>query len=307
MLRKTVCIACLVAWLWSDAQAQNRHYGMNAHDVGAPIADKMAELGAGLIRVVFGWDVLEPNCKGCYNWSFTDTWRREARRANVAIVGTLSYTPGWANGGQPYSYPPHNIQDWYDFVFAAADRYKDDIFIWGIWNEPNLDSYLHGGDLATYETIARTARDAIRKANPSALILGPEVSPHAVTNGWYAAAMKRMGDVFDIVTVHWYRDFPAIEQFMDEGVRPHSQFKSVWLTETGLKPCDSTFGETGQAVFYQSVLRAFEPRRNWWTAVLFYNLYDPPSPLDCGSGIVRPDWSLRPAFLAYKAFIKANP
>jgi hypothetical protein len=43
--------------------------------------------------------------------------------------------------------------------------------------------------------------------------------------------------------------------------------------------------------------------------VLFYNLHDPPSlsPDDCGSGILRPDWSLRPAFHALKAFIKANP
>jgi len=54
-------------------------------------------------------------------------------------------------------------------------------------------------------------------------------------------------------------------------------------------------------------LRAFEPRRNWWTAVVFFNIYDPPSTPDCGSGIVRPDWSNRPAFLVLQANIKANP
>jgi len=306
MLRSA--LVCLVAavFVGADAHAQNFHYGMNAHDVAAPTANKMAELGAGVVRVVFGWDVIEPACKGCFNWSFTDAWQAEARRAKVTIFGTLSYAPRWANGRDHYSYPPANLQDWYDFVYAVADRYKNDIFLWGVWNEPNLDQYLKGGDLGTYEALTRTARAAIRAANPAALVLGPEVSPHAITNGWYAEAMKRFGDLFDIVTVHWYRDFPALDRFMDEGVRPYARFRDVWLSETGLKPCDSTFGESGQALFYQSVLRAFEQRRSWWTGVLFYNVYDPPSS-GCGSGIVRPDWTNRPAFLLYQAFIRTNP
>jgi len=32
----------------------------------------------------------------------------------------------------------------------------------------------------------------------------PEVSHHAIKDGWYVAAMKTFGDLFDIVTVHWY-------------------------------------------------------------------------------------------------------
>lgn len=306
MVREAFAALCVIACTCGSASGQNYHYGMNAHDVSAPIVDRMSDLGAGVVRVVFGWDVIEPNCKGCFNWSFTDAWRDEARRKKIAIFGTLAYTPRWANGNRDYSYPPNNTRDWYDFVHAIADRYKDDIFLWGVWNEPNLNSYLHDGDLAVYETLARAANAAIRDANPAAAILGPEASPHAVTNGWYAAAMKKFGDLFDVVTVHWYRDFPAIDLFMDQGVRPFSMWKSVWLTETGLKPCDSTFGETGQALFYQDVLRSFERRRDWWTGVLFYVLHDRPTG-DCGSGLVRADWSNRPAFLAYQAHIKANP
>jgi putative glycosyl hydrolase len=307
MLRIVLWTLCAAAIASGDAYAQNYHYGANAHDLRPLVADKMTELGAGTVRVVFGWDVLEPSCKGCFTWSATDAWRDESRRTKVAIFATLAYVPSWANGGRHYNYPPLRIQDWYDFVYAAASRYKDDIFLWGVWNEPNLDAYLYGADLATYESIVRTARSAIRAANPLALVLGPEVSHHAITSGWYAAAMKAFGDQFDIVTAHWFRDFGPLESFLDEGVRPFSMFKSVWLTETGLRPCDSSFGETGQAVFYDSVLRAFEPRRSWWTTVLFYVLYDPPSPLDCGSGIVRPDWTNRPAFSALQAFIRAKP
>ena len=110
-----------------SAQARSYHYGMNAHDVSGTTADKMAELGADVVRVVFGWDVIEPNCKGCFNWATTDAWRDEARRTHRTIYATLAYSPRWANGGAPYQAPPTSYQDWYDFVFAVATRYKDDI------------------------------------------------------------------------------------------------------------------------------------------------------------------------------------
>jgi len=307
MLKNALCALCILRIATADAHAQNYHYGMNAHDLRPAAADKMTELGAGIVRVVYGWDVIEPGCKGCFNWSATDAWRDQSQRTTVSIFGTLAYAPGWANGGQHYNYPPLRMQDWYDFVFAVVDRYKDDIFLWGIWNEPNLDLYLYGSDLHTYETLVRTARSAIRAANPSALVLGPEVSPHGIRSGWYASAMRAFGDQFDIVTAHWFNDFGSVETMMDEGVRPYSMFKSVWLTETGIRPCDSAFGETGQALFYENVLRAFEARRGWWTTLLFYDLYDPPLPDDCGSGIVRPDWTNRPAFSALQAFITAKP
>jgi hypothetical protein len=283
------------------------HFGMDAHDVRSMTADKMNELGAGIVRVVYGWDVIEPNCKGCFNWSSTDDWRDQARRTTRTIFGTLAYTPGWANGGAAINTPPQRLQDWYDFVFATVDRYKDDVFLWGIWNEPNLDSYLKNGDLASYEQLARTAASAIRAANPSAIVIGPEVSHHAIASGWYAAAMRSFGNLFDVVTVHWYPDGPPLEAFMDQGVRPFAMGRDVWLSESGLALCQSPFGEAGQALLYQRVLQAFAARRSWWTSVLFYVLYDPPAPVACGTGITRPDWSNRPAFSLYQAFIKAFP
>jgi hypothetical protein len=313
VIRSALAIFSTALWVvaaTATATAQDRspgRYGMNAHGVTAMTADKMTELGAGIVRVVYGWDVIEPARKGEFNWTVTDGWRDEARRTGRAIFGTLAYAPGWANGGLALNGPPLNQQDWYDFVYVTVERYKDDVFLWGIWNEPNLDTYLRRGDLHVYERLARTAESAIRAANPAAIVLGPEVSHHAIRAGWYAAAMKAFGSLFDVVTVHWYVDGPPLEAFMDDGVRPWAGRKDVWLTETGIMPCQSNFGEAGQALFYQRVLQAFRPRSAWWTGVLFYDIYDPPEPLNCGSAITRPDWSNRPAFSLYQAFIKANP
>jgi large repetitive protein len=300
-------VACL-AWLWPGAAAaQNYHYGMNTRVLDDQMADKMVELGAGTVRLVFGWDIIEPNCKRCFNWSITDAWRDEARRTGRRIFATLGYSPRWANGNHSYNYPPLDYQDWYDFVYAVVSRYKGDISLWGLWNEPNLDSYLHDGDLRTYQTLVTIGRAAARAADPAAQILGPDVSHHAIASRWYAAAMKSFGDLFDIVTVHWYRDGPDLEFMMDQLVRPFALGKNVWLSEVGTTPCASMYGEAGQALFYQQVLDAFRTRRGWWTAVLFYDLYERPTPLECGSAITRIDWSNRPAFLLYQSFIKANP
>jgi len=290
------------------AFAQQVDYGMNAHDVSHMTADKMVELGATIIRVVYGWDRIEPDCKGCFTWDRTDVWRDEARRTGRKIFGILAYPPRWANGGAPINTPPLDNQDWYDFVYATVDRYKDDVFLWGIWNEPNLNSYFRNGDLEAYEALVRTAASAIRAANPRAQVLGPEVSQLAIPNGWYAAVMDDVGSLFDIVTVHWYVDGPAIDRFMDEGIRPWSLRKEVWLDEVGVKPCQTNFGEAGQALLYRRVLDAFQQRRNWWTGVMFYVLHDdPPEPPGCGSGITRDDWSNLPAFLLYQAFMRAFP
>ena len=174
-------------------------------------------------------------------------------------------------------------------------------------NEPDLDDFMYGRDLNVYRELAINGRAAIRAANPDAMVLGPEVSWLGVRSGWYAAAMTSYGDLFDIVTVHWYIDGPSLESFMDEMVRPYALDKPVWLTEIGRRPCASMFGEGGQALFYAQVLHAFQSRRQWWTGLLFYDLWEDPTPPDCGSAITRPDWSNRPAFTIFQNFIRAHP
>jgi hypothetical protein len=73
-----------------------------------------------------------------------------------------------------------------------------------------------------------------------------------------------------------------------------------------LTPCETLFGEIGQALLYQRVLSAFQARRDWWTGLMFFELHAT-TPGNCDSGITRPDWTNRPAFLLYQAFIAAHP
>lgn len=307
-MHAVLCALVMATLIAMPSAAQPVTYGMNVRPgLSALQADKLLELGAPTARVVFGWDTIEPNCKRCFNWTITDAWVQEARRTRIEIYATLAYTPGWANGGRHYTYPPIDRRDWFDFVLAVVSRYRDDVHLWGLWNEANLDKFFHDADLREYQAIAALGAAAVRSADPRARIIGPDVSHHAFKDGWFVEAMRTIGDLFDIIAVHWYADGPDLDYMMDELVRPFVGDKPVWLTETGIRPCDSALGEVGQAVFYNTVLAKFLARRSWWTGLLFYNLHDPPAPGDCGSGIVRDNYSHRPAFLLLQAVIRAHP
>lgn len=306
-LARAAAFTCWLVLLGADARGADAwavRYGMNLRELTAVQADKTVELGATTVRVVFGWDVIEPACKGCFVWTRTDAWMAEARRTGLDVFGTLAYSPGWANGGHSYNYPPRVAQDWYDYVLAVVQRYPD-VRFWGVWNEPNLDVFFKDGDLRGYEVLVSTAYAAIRAGNPGARILGPEVSHHAIKDGWYVAAMRAFGALFDIVTVHWYPDGPELGFMMDEMVRPSAGGKPIWLTETGMGPCEGVLGEAQQLAHYNRVLATLLPRRAWWSGLLFYDLYDPPEEGTCGSAILRTDYSNRAAFTLYQRFIRA--
>ena len=91
----------------ASASAQNLHYGMNTRVLTPQMADKMAELGAGVVRLVFGWDVIEPASKGGFTpQSSTNllTWRlrfvRELLRGLAYIAIAIGATLDDSKHGQ---------------------------------------------------------------------------------------------------------------------------------------------------------------------------------------------------------------
>ena len=306
----TIAIAAVVvaAPLLLAQGSPNTHYGMVTHYSDVRMADKMRELGAGIVRVDFNWVGMQPRPGSRdYFFGYTDTSVRSARSRGLEVFATIGYSPKWANGGRSEHAPPLQMEDWENFVSTVVERYQGrdmDVQYFGIWNEPDLRGFFEGS-LDDYAALVTTGRRAIRRANGHARVLGPEVSQTGVLNGYYAAAMDAVGDQFDIVTVHWYPSARrGLETFLDDYVRPSAMGKPVWLTEIGQSACGRG-GEDGQANLYARALDAFQVRRSWLTGIFFYDLYEPAS--KCSYPPVRVDWSNRPAFLVYRDAIRANP
>ncbi len=285
------------------ARAQHPSHGIVTHDLDSIRALKTAELGAGFARITARWWQIEPT-KGAYVWNTLDdyVWNQAAPR-NIQLFVSLGEPPAWAGGGPTRNGPPTNAQDWYDFVHAVVSRYGGYVKHWGVWNEPNLPEFLSDRD--RYHEIAYWAHAAIKSADPAALVVGPEVSEHALDDGWFASVMASYGrDLFDIVTVHVYTG--NLETRMDTQVFPWRFGKPVWLTETGLQAYSGVaLFEQVQRAYYTSVLGVFEPRPWWWKKIFFYDIWSWDTAYRFG--ICAPDWRNHQAFEAYRAYIAAHP
>ena len=282
----------------APAEAQSSAYGLVAHDLDALRAAKMTELGAGFARVSIRWWQVEPQ-PGQFDWLALDeyVWT-QAQPAGIQLYLSIGEPPDWAGGGPAHNLVP-DLAAWSTFVSTVVGRYKGYVKHWGVWNEPDLPMFLDRRD--AYRDIAVAARRAIKTADPTALVLGPEVTEGSLDDGWFAETMSVWGfETFDIVTVHIYNT--SLAEKMDGLVLPWTFGKQVWLTEVGQTARPGNWlSEELQRLYYWNALDTFRFRRWWWTKIFFYDLYN----WDGGTrfGIVKPDWSNTRAFSYYRNWI----
>jgi hypothetical protein len=296
-----VC-AALLFWPGEAVSSGPGPYGLVTHDLDEPRARKVSEIGAGFARVSFRWWQIEP-VRGQFLWHTTDHYVREqAAPRGIQLYVTLEGPPEWAGGGPGRNGHPADPYDWYNFVHAVVTRYKGHVKHWGLWNEPNLTKFLK--DRNRYAEIVQWGRRAVKDADPDSFVLGPEISEHALDDGWFEAVMKSFGfEAFDIVTVHVYTG--NLARRMDNQVLPWRFNKEVWLTEVGFPAFPGVpESEAAQRSFYQMALEAFESRRWWWTKIFFYDLWNWDD--DYRFGICTSDWANNDAFEFYRGWIAAR-
>jgi hypothetical protein len=172
------------------------------------------EMGASWIVEYFPWAYYEPE-KGAYSWEHADLVIAHAKRQGLKIIARIGFVPNWARpDGTSNSYlAPEHYVDLGDFVFAFAQRYRDQVDHIIIWNEPNLA--LEWGyrppDPTEYTQMLRVAYARAKEANPEVRILGGALSPtlgayDAIDDLTYLEAMYQAdaADYFDILAVHAY-------------------------------------------------------------------------------------------------------
>jgi hypothetical protein len=104
------------------------------------------DLGAGIYQTQAHWDQIAPTTRPedptdpndpAYLWpSYLDFAVREAGKHRMRVMIQIIGTPWWANGGQHWSWAPHQPSDFADFATAIAVRYPR-VQLWMIWGEPN--------------------------------------------------------------------------------------------------------------------------------------------------------------------------
>lgn len=198
-------------------RAVGQGLGINVHpgdSLGVQL-DQAAALGFRLVRSDVLWSKVERE-RGRYDWRATDVLVGELRRRRLLPLLILAYSNplyagrwrGDEEGREDWAWMPPMSDEaraaFARFAAAAAARYGQRV-IWEVWNEPNL-TFGKPAQLDAYGRLAVAACQAMRAAQPEAVIVGP------ASNGFPLRFLKDFvaGDAancFDAVSVHPYRDW----------------------------------------------------------------------------------------------------
>ena len=319
----------------------------------------MEAAGFGYFRQVILWGDIERPGKGRYwnDFAQESTWKRYdrlfalAKQYNLTIIARLERPPPWAYAdGKPpddgrHQGPPARLEDYGDFAYAFAQRYRGDVQIFQIWNEPNLHGewWPHNPDPAAYTAMLKVASQRIREANPEAIIVAATLAPNTETGPenlselLFLEAMYEHGAApyFDIVSTAsyglWYgpddryvashrTNFARAVLVREVMVRHGDAHKPIWAGEYGWvalppdwqgdpSPWGNVSEETQARYTVEGMQRA---QREWpWLPMInLWHFYWPDAHPDDPTqyfGIVDENFTPRPVYTAMQELTRAPP
>lgn len=140
--------------------------------------------GIAWARQQFPWEEIEP-ARGEFNWEKYDGIVDLYLKNGLQIIARLDRPPPWARtnpSGTGSSGPPDDL-NWYgDFIEAFAQHYKGKIYLFQIWNEPNLAREWNDAPInpAAYVSLLKVAFTRAKAVDPNIRIL---TAPLAITLG----------------------------------------------------------------------------------------------------------------------------
>jgi hypothetical protein len=334
-------------------------YGIQAHALHDTerVMQAVNDLRMGWIKQQIRWEHVERG-DNAYNWGDPDRVSQEAQEAGLRVMFSVVAAPDWARPGKEGDGPPDDYATFADFMGAMAARYAGKVQAYEIWNEQNLQREWEGAPLsaADYVTLLRGVYQAIKAADPDAIVVSGGMTPTGVNDGvvaiddrvflqqMYAAGLA---DACDAVGAHPYGfanpalayytggdfdpnrshdDHPSffyrntMQDYYDIMVGEGDAHKQVWATEYGWGTVDGMGVQPNEGYEFtadidqqqqaQYIADSYRWAAEWEHAgaAFLWNLNFWP---EVGAenemakfGIVRGDWSPRPAYTALKAVPK---
>lgn len=293
--------------------------------------DGYGQIGAGWIRFDIKWSIVEAN-RGTFNWTIYDRLVGEARKRGLSIIANLAYTPSWArpSSANDDKFAPVNVADFANFARAAVSRYAPQgVQHYEIWNEPNLSAFWKPApDAVRYTALLKAAYTAIKSANASTVVLAGAFSPAGGHNDpscgggatvninalnfletMYANGAKGH---FDALSHHpyagsagpsgthrcsaWYQMFGTTPSLRSILASKGDGDMKIWGTEFGTDLAWVGGSEEQQAGQIAEAMRIW--RTYSWAAGLM--VYSYKQDIE-GFNLVRPDWTPRAAWYAYRS------
>ncbi|MDQ4143831.1 MAG: cellulase family glycosylhydrolase, partial [Actinomycetota bacterium] len=288
--------------------------------------------GARWLRFNFFWAQIQHCGPTEYDWAPYDHIVKEATARGLRILGIIAYAPPWANplavSGDPY--PPLVAADYGRFARATAQRYAPlGVRHWEIWNEPNTAEFWRPmPNVEEYFQLLKEGYQAIKGVDPDATVMiggltraaddSMNISPVTFLRRLYELGAAPF---FDAVGWHPYSapGGPTEETLYGNAWRELSEARKVmeksgdggtkiWLTEYGF----ATGGADGSPWKVSEERQASLLKEAYglagtysWAGPLFWYTYrdagGDPNDAQNFFGIVRNDFSPKPAFFTYQS------
>jgi len=193
------------------------------------------EMGCVWILRTFYWSSIEPQ-KDNFNFDNYDKFVIENKKQGRKIIALLAY-------GTDFSYPNGKNKNYVSkkylpfflrYVEETVRRYKGQIDVWCVWNEPNI--HFWSGTEREFFELSKLTTDVIRKADPDAYIIGGAFSRTPVG---FIKRMHKAGAVegLDALAFHPYDINPSGSiRLYDLYTKTLSEINfscPVWVTEVG--------------------------------------------------------------------------
>ena len=295
------------------------------------VLDKMAAAGVRWVRIDFGWASFQENGPDAYSQWYID--RADfvvdaARARGINVLGTLWWTPAWANNGGGRADMPTDPSQYGDFAGWMARHFKGRVAAWEIWNEPNLDDFFTG-TAAQYAQLLKAAYGPIKAGDPAAQVVlgGPAHNDDTWLRKVYEAGAQ---GYFDVMSTHPYQGVADLApETPDDGTKwmlthvsaVHQLMKEygdgdkkIWFTEfgwsshanwAGISNWDRGVSLQEQGDYLVRTLKLVGERYPYVTNVFWYNdrNRDSGNVRNDNYGLLYRDLSPKPAYLMLKAFL----
>ena len=293
--------------------------------------DAIRDVGSKWIRIDINWSQIQAGGPASYEWGAIDRLVQAATARGMKVLGVIQSTPEWARPPDTSSRYGPDPGQYAAFAGVAVQHYSAmGVHAYEVWNEPNSPSFwAPRPDVAAYTEVLKAAYPAIKAADPQATVLSGGTAPAATTATSYSPVdflsgiyANGGGLSFDAVSHHpycwpavpgeaqnwsaWYQMYGTSPSLRSVMIDHGDGAKKIWGTEFGAPtngPPGSYVGEAEQA---SMITRAYELWMGYeWAGPLFTyqgrDLGTETSTRENFFGLLRNDFSPKPAFAAYQA------
>jgi hypothetical protein len=195
----------------------------------------LEQMGAKWILNTFYWSSIERE-KDLFNFSGYDKYVNEAKRQGKKIIGVLGYAANYLspNGKSGYYISKKNMPLFLRYVEETVRRYKGQVDVWCVWNEPNIKFWM--GSDSEYFELSKLTTEVIRKTDPDAYIIGGAFCRTPVI---LIKKMQKAGavKVLDALAFHPYDINPSgsmrLYDLFTKTLSEINYSGPVWVTEVG--------------------------------------------------------------------------